>query len=561
MEAKSRGVKIRYLTEITQDNIDCCKEIMEIVDEVKHLEGIMSNFMLSESEYLAPIVFSSKEKIATEIIYSNINSFVEQQQYLFDNLWKNAILAQYKIEEIEQGIKADFIETIRDPDTVQRLAFDLVGQAREEILTIFSTANAFRRQTRAGAIQLIKEALFRGVRVRILTPSDEMVTKFIEELELEYRNKSSTIYRRKRAAVHDDHYNDNNNDDYSSNNKQANLVNNKNDDDDDDDNKLKIRFIEHQLQTKVSILIVDRSYSLSVEVKDDAKETSYEAMGLTSYSNSKSTVLSYVSVFESLWTQLDLYEQLKEANKQQQVLIKQLTAHDTLQKEFINIAAHELRTPIQPILGLSDILISKNGNIEQYKEMLKVIGRNAKRLRQLSEDILDVARIESNSLILKIERISLNEIIQGAIDEHESQIRKLKQVNLNLSYKPNADDVGSDIFVKVDKSRLSQVLDNLLNNAIKFTKKGSITIYTTKISNKAENGDEIIISIKDSGIGVEPTVFSKLFDKFITRSHQGTGLGLYISKSIIEAHGGRIWAENNADGKGATFSFSLPVTN
>src|SRR5690242_15447415 len=370
IDAKRRGVKIRYLAEITKDNVDCCRELMEIVDEFRHLEGIMSNIMLSESEYIAPAVVSDEGKIASEIIYCNINSFVEQQQYFFDMLWNKAETAEQKIREIEDGAKTDFIEIIRDSHKVQKLAFDLIGEAKEEILVIFSTANAFHRQTRSGGIKSVIETAFRGVKVRILTPFDEKIKGFVEELKLEYGNNggngSESLDNKSCSG-------DNHRHAYSSNTVA----------------KLIIRPIEPQLQTKISILIVDSKYSLAVELRDDNKDTSDKAMGLASYSNSKSTVSSYVSIFESLWTQLDHYGQLKKANKQQ-LLIERLEAHDSLQKEFINMAAHELRTPIQPILGLADVLGSKKGNIEQYQEFISIFSRNARRLKSLTEDILDV---------------------------------------------------------------------------------------------------------------------------------------------------------------------------
>jgi two-component system, OmpR family, sensor histidine kinase VicK len=449
-----------------------------------------------------------------------------------------AIPAEQRIREIEEGIKPDFIQTIKDPYEVQKIAFDLIRQSEEEILTIFSTANAFHRQKRAGAIESLKEAAnMRGVKVRILTPFDGKIQELADKLEGEEGSRS------------------NDSSDGGIDHKHVHILNG---------NKIKIRFIEPQLQTKVSILIVDRKVSLSVEVKDDSKYTSDKAMGLTSYSNSKSTVLSYVSIFESLWTQLDLYEQLKELNKQQQFLIERLKAHDTSQKEFIDVAAHELRTPIQPILSLSDILLSKKGNIERYKEILQVIKRNAKRMNRLSEDILDVAKIESHSLLLKKERINLNEVILGVLAEYGSQIKKLNNVNLDFVSK-------HDVFVEADKSRVSQVFNNFLSNAIKFTKEGNISICNTKMKKGSaddnhkdsmrEVEEEAIVSVKDTGTGIEAGIYPKLFAKFATKSYQGTGLGLFISKSIIEAHGGKIWAENNADGKGASFSFSLPITN
>jgi signal transduction histidine kinase len=288
--------------------------------------------------------------------------------------------------------------------------------------------------------------------------------------------------------------------------------------------------------TKATILIADRKASLVIEIRDDSKSRFYEAIGLSTYSNSKPGVLSYVSIFENLWIQTELYEQLK--------------VHDKMQKDFINIAAHELRTPIQPILGLSETVLSKSKD-ETQKELLEVVVRNAKRLTTLIENILDVTRIENQSLSLRKERLNINGIILNILEEYEGRDNKKKD-NVKIVFTPK-----DDFFVEADKGRVMQVISNLMNNAIKFTLKGTITV-TTK---KKEENNEIIVSIKDTGSGIDPEIMSRLFSKFATKSQTGTGLGLFISQNIVEAHGGKIWAENNSDGKGSTFSFSLPLTD
>jgi signal transduction histidine kinase len=288
--------------------------------------------------------------------------------------------------------------------------------------------------------------------------------------------------------------------------------------------------------TKATILIADRKVSLVIEVRDDSKSRFYEAIGLSTYSNSKPGVLSYVSIFENLWIQTELYEQLK--------------VHDKMQKDFINIAAHELRTPIQPILGLSETVLSKSKD-ETQKELLEVVVRNAKRLTTLIENILDVTRIENQSLSLRKERLNINGIVLNILEEYEGRDNKKKD-NVKIVFTPK-----DDFFVEADKGRVMQVISNLMNNAIKFTLKGTITV-TTK---KKEENNEIIVSIKDTGSGIDPEIMSRLFSKFATKSQTGTGLGLFISQNIVEAHGGKIWAENNSDGKGSTFSFSLPLTD
>jgi signal transduction histidine kinase len=211
-----------------------------------------------------------------------------------------------------------------------------------------------------------------------------------------------------------------------------------------------------------------------------------------------------------------------------------------------------------PIVGLTQVLRSGRLDAEQYNEFLDVIYRNAKRLQQLADDILDVTKIESHNLMLKKERVSINGLISYALLDFKEIVGKKDDGKLNLVYV----EPKRDIFVEADKYRLRQVIANLLSNAIKFTNEGSIfvTAEERKDSNSNNNGQEnAIISIKDTGTGIDPEILPRLFSKFASRSFQGTGLGLFISKSIIEAHGGRIWAENNADRIGATFSFTLPL--
>jgi signal transduction histidine kinase len=253
-------------------------------------------------------------------------------------------------------------------------------------------------------------------------------------------------------------------------------------------------------------------------------------------------------------------KQLKEKESVLEKANEELIIHSKAQKEFIDIAAHELRNPIQPILGLSDMLLqsdifldsskSKNNEINQ-KEMVEIIARNARRLQRLTEDLLDVTRIDSKTLKLKKEKFILADLVSGIVVEYKNKIGVDKS-NIKLLYNPIRHD-NTDI--KADRDRIAQVISNLTDNAVKFTKRGG----TVSINIEKENNNWIIVSIKDTGIGIDPDVMPKLFAKFVTISQQGTGLGLFISKGIIEAHGGRIWAENNIDGIGAIFSFSLPL--
>lgn len=250
---------------------------------------------------------------------------------------------------------------------------------------------------------------------------------------------------------------------------------------------------------------------------------------------------------------------LSESNEQLALANSQLESQDKIQREFINVAAHELRTPIQPILNVTNVLGTKINNKEQ-KQLLDILIRNAKRLQRLSQDILDITMIDSNTLKLNKEKISLNDLIYKTGQDFASQVLPTNTSNTKIVYgsanKSMADGKGQTdpIIVEVDRERISQVIWNLLSNAIKFTENGTITLSTSL------KDSEAVVSVADTGEGINPAVRPKLFSKFVTNSFQGTGLGLYISKNIIEAHGGRMWvADDSVDKIGATFYFSLPI--
>ncbi len=251
-------------------------------------------------------------------------------------------------------------------------------------------------------------------------------------------------------------------------------------------------------------------------------------------------------------------DSLKENNKLLELANKKLSIHDKMQKEFINIAAHELRTPIMPILGdaifLEKQFESGKKEVMVDKEQVSSIIRNAKRLKRLASDILDITKIESQSLKLNKERFNINDVIVSSISDIKVQITSSNPEqldNLHIIYSPK------DIFIFADKNRITQVMFNLLSNSLKFTENGSITINVLTEKDKIKDIDYVVVNISDSGSGIDPEILPRLFNKFVSKSFEGTGLGLFISKSIIHSHCGEIWAYNNPD-IGATFCFKIP---
>jgi nitrogen-specific signal transduction histidine kinase len=480
---------LRWLINIDKYNLSLSKIFLESGIQIRHIKNMPPmNFGVSDKEVALTIEKMEGGNISQNFLISNEPLYVAHFNSLFEELWKNGIDAKGRIKDIEQGVDLADIEVIPSSSKAQDKYLNTLRSALEEILLIFPTTNALIRQEKIGVIELAKEAVNeRNVKVRILMPSNSLIDQnIIKPLQ----HFSSPI---------------------------------------------DVRYFEQTSETKATMLVVDKKASLVMELTDDSKTTFIEAIGLSTYSNSKAGVLSYVALFENLWVQSDLYEQLK--------------IHDKMQKDFINIAAHELRTPIQPILGLTEIVRSRTRNTDDAK-LLEIVIRNANRLHRLTEDILDVSKIESQSLYLRKERFNLIEIINNAITDSTNQIKKESKENIMLELVSK-----EDIFIESDRNRIYQVIVNLLNNAIKFTKKEGVIIITAK-----RKDNHVLVSVTDNGHGIDPDILPRLFTKFTTNAEVGgTGLGLFISKSIVEAHGGRIWAENNKDGEGATVAFDLPL--
>ena len=518
---KGEGNGIRWITNIEEECVELVKTFLDLNMQIKHVKNLPPiNFAVGKKEANLTIEKMEGGKMIQSLIASNEPTYVTYFYSIFEQLWSEGVDAQDRIRDIAEGRAEETdIEIIPNPKKGIDNAWKILRSAKKEILIICSTSSAFRRQLQIGGLQLLKEIVEKNnVKVRILVPADAEAKLTIKEISISNPG-------------------------------------------------IDIRSLEEALQTCITIVIVDRKECVIVESKDDTKETSYDAAGITTYSNSKAIATSYVSIFESLWNQTELFEELKKSNRQLANLYKQVIATNeqmktssNMQKEFINVAAHELRAPIQPILGLAEVLRQQNQQpvnkedqmYSENNELLNVIIRNAKRLQQLTENILDVTKVENNLMELNKEEFILNKAVLESFTDFANQLNKEQKENVKLIV---ALDEG-DVLVVADKHRINQVINNLLNNALKFTKQGQITLSTEK---EKKYGKEAIVKIQDSGPGIDPDIMPRLFTKFATKSYSGTGLGLFISKSIVETHGGKMWAENNLDGKGATFLFTLPI--
>jgi hypothetical protein len=324
---------------------------MEFVGEVRHLDGIRANFSINETEYLASIAEIHTAKLAPHIIYSNVKYIVEQQKYVFESFWNKAIPAEQRIREIEEGIESEFFEVIAERKKISQIFLDLVTSVKKEALILFPNDKAMVRAYRLGIIDYLVKVSQKesGVSTKIICPLSKenysIVKKISEEApRIRVLNGNDSLY---------------------------------------------------------GMYILDGEKLLRVEMREPKAETFIEAIGFAIYSNRKNTVESFRSVFELIWNEHVLNEELKKTYERQQEFIK-------MQQEFLNVASHEMKTPTQAILAISRLL---QKHPERKDEFIEAISRNAVRLQRLTNDILDVTRIESQTLKLKKEQFDLNDII------------------------------------------------------------------------------------------------------------------------------------------------------
>jgi two-component system, OmpR family, sensor histidine kinase VicK len=423
------------------------------------------------------------------------------------SLRDNTTLGEQIIREIEQAVETEFCDVITDHQKAGQILVELAKSVKSEALLLLPRDKSMVRLDRLQVFDyIIKASQENDAEVKIICPLSQINSQIVKRIS-----------------------------DYAPNIKILNGNN-----------------------TPYGMFIVDSYKFFRAELREPNAEDLSEAIGFTIYSNNNVSVNSFKSVFELLWTELILNEELKRADK--------------MQKEFINIAAHELRTPAQSILGYAELAITDPELSKLDKQgFIDTIYRNAIRLYRLTKDILDVTKIESDTLQLNKELVDLNNLIANIVLDVKRQSSYREKKNVSITYTADKRDMSGNnnnaIFVEADKERITQVLYNLLENAVKFGKNnGTVSVTLEEEKNqesahkeKIQQGQEVVVRVEDTGVGIHEEILPRLFTKFATKSLTGTGLGLYISKSIVETHGGKIWAHNNSNDKGATFAFSLPL--
>ena len=491
-----RAGSTQIITNIEKETIPAVKELTEAGAQVKHIDisslrrcviydDDAAYFSIVEEPLITHTAIDNVDQTEGEDLWvaSTEYSVIQSAKKRYVSDWENAIQYKDRIHQLETGIEPEFYKIITDSEMASQLIRDLTISVKREALLFLPNSKSLVRSDNLGIIDKLIETSQKGATVKIICPVSEQNINTVEKISR----------------------------------SQVQLL------DGDTSN--------------YGMYIVDGEKFFRAELKEPMADKFSEAAGLVIYSNRKTTVDSFKSVFELLWNERVLVEELKKADK--------------MQKEFINITAHELRTPIQPILVVIDTLLSKKGNIEDYEELLSMIRRNAKRLQRVTENILDVTRIESGSFGLKKELFDLNEVIMAVLAAYGSDIKKADQLKIILTSKES-------FYVEADKVRIAQVISNLLNNAMKFTQEGTITISCNRMNHGNEK-HSAMFCMKDTGVGIHPEIYPKLFSKFASHSDGGIGLGLFLCKNIVNAQGGRIWAENNPDGKGSAFFFTLPL--
>jgi signal transduction histidine kinase len=461
MDMKNRGVRLRFISEITKDNLSYCEEL-EKIGEIRHLDEVKGFLELLTGNYIMLVQPIIKQPPPPQLIVSTVRAFVDQQQYFFDMLWKKAVPIQRRIREIKEGLTREYVEMIQDFEETLSLVSKVVSSATKEIQILFSHTDMIKQYEQRKILGMLRRKADDGIAVRILIGTGIPAEGRIINLSDLFRN-------------------------------------------------MELRYLERSIRTRLSMVIVDKEISLTIEEKENEG-----AIGFATYSNSKPTVQSYASIFESLWKQVELYEKVK--------------LHDTLQKDFVNIAAHELRNPIQPILVLSESLKTRVIDSEGVK-MVDIINRSALRLQQLSEDILDITRIETHSLRINKSQFDLNNLIRKITNDFSKRITNDSNIRLKTNF------TNDRLLVQADIERITQVINNLINNALKFTTKGIITIGTESkmdkeqlVEKQTHNRKMAMVYVKDTGLGIDSEILPRLFEKFVTKSSGGTGLGLYFKE-------------------------------
>jgi two-component system sensor histidine kinase VicK len=527
---------IRVLVEVSKDNLDFVKKYIDFEIKVRHLKREPPiYFAVTDSNMMATIERMGTGNITESILYSNDPIYIKRFKLMFERLWIDSRSAEEVASLIQNDEEVPIIETIESSDKTIRIIRELISYASNEILGILPSFEAFRRQVDAGMFEHIRKvSQEKNLIIKIL------ITDKIEssdgKIDVQIGKGKYRLLIRKKDVK-----------DPRGNVKVYEFTS-------DGIKNMTVRSIYNKsIRPQMGMVIVDKSKSIMVEPKESQSENALDHIGMSSYSNSSQISKSYATMFDTLWNYAEMFNLFEKS-------YERLKAQDRMQREFVDIVAHELRTPLQSILGLTEIVKGRTKEIEN-RDLLKTVTENGARLHRFIENVLTTTKLEGFLSNIPKDIFDLNILIMDIVDNYRTRFQ-----NINVSPMPNTKDIhfncqgfGDEHRVNANKLQISMVMSNIIDNAINFIppkQKGLISI-TVK-----QNGNDVIVRIKDNGEGIHPEIFPRLFTKFATKSFYGSGLGLYTCRKIIHLHRGGIWAQNNpSNEKGATFTFSLPLIN
>ncbi len=619
---KNKEIKPRCIIKVTREHIDYCKELIKVID-LHHLEKIKGDFILSDKEYIFAFTDTtannnSLKENAKRKHYNSHHHFIcetnkkiiTQQHNIFETLWHSSIDAKEKIKAIEEIYKeenkenrnlSELKELSNDDQTSNDNSIEIIKRRKDiESLLLLDIYNSKTEAVLAiGSCKQVeyfyKIGLNKCIKHVAATHNSKIIILYPQDQEKEFENNK---YFKMITSIENVHC------------------------------KSIVGLIESILITDNSKILIINDDNMSKDFIDSDNECNKNILGI--HSENKSIIRNFGSLLDMLSNERSMLNsmisttnQLKNSNKQLLESNQKLEKNSKIQKDFINLAAHEIRTPIQAISGCVEVLEMDLSNTLHdngitHNQYFRAIVRNTQRLEKLVENLLDISKIESNAMYLKKEKIDLNELINTIIHNIKDDLKNkekmraeldtsrpyLKNNNNNNIYprqkhlgqiKPieifllsheKSKDSSLENIVMIDKDKITQVFCNLINNSLNSiynknkrsnynldndqikisilpimsdNKKNMHDVYNPLLGKIRKTKHGLLINIKDTGEGIDSEIIPKLFEKFTTNSSSGTGLGLYIAKSIIEAHGGKIWAENNKDERGANLSFTLPL--
>ena len=551
--AKKRGVKLHYVTEITKDNLSYCKQLMDMVDELRHLDGIKGNFYVSESGYLAPATAHEVGKSASQIIYSNVTEIIEHQRYVFDTLWSKAVPANQRIREIEEGIEAEFFEVISDAGKAADVYVNLAKSVKKQAFLVLPNSRAMVRDKRLGVLDYLVEASYKikasqGFTSETDSREEKDALKIICPLDEKNREIVKWI----------------------------------------SDKAPRIKILRSSIKSSSTIFLVDNQKFFRAELRENKEEEEdfTSAIGLALYSNSKASITSFESIFDLLWNSQIVNEKLEtgvlkqeEMRKELERINKELSVINKYKDDFVMRISSESATILTDAKVLTEVLLETKdlGSLTNMQyTLVKVIYENIAKINLLVKDLLDIYKLDRGDLRLSKAHVNIANLIAQTLSE-EGLSKLILENNIHIDQDTSM--LAPTETVYCDPERLQQVLSNLLRNAIEFVPsdgRGRITIRIEKQRQKQDRVDregnkktqEITFIIEDNGIAVTKDEVQGLFQKFylidtknaFTKRQKFSTLGLSVSRGIIEAHGGRIWIDETYKG-GASFKFTLPIAN